>query len=261
MNKIFEIASNISTPLALSGFIAAILFLIFRKILSLSIFSKLAKKESTEIIKRIIFYLFILAVISMILGFFGYILKSYNKPIDEENSTLNTAYQESLFQASQELRYNTEYLEDVKNYINNDKAFEPVGTIQTQKTMLLLNKHYESVTRLAYGEQKDIYQLATKLNDIGNILNGFKSRKDYKKWNATYEMTIDDVRFLCGFLYWYIGYMAKEDLKNNSAYAIKYNLLSEVFSDNKSASKLKMRYFIHEGKPIIEYTEYLGLID
>ena len=71
MEKIFEIASNISTPLALAGIITAILFFIIKQILQ--------KKGNTESLFRfIINKLFILSLIAMLLGFAGFIIKSFD---------------------------------------------------------------------------------------------------------------------------------------------------------------------------------------
>lgn len=74
MEKIIEIASNVSTPIALSGLIAAFLFFIFRKILGMNIFSKISQNNSFKILQLIINKIFIVSIVAMILGFFGYIL-------------------------------------------------------------------------------------------------------------------------------------------------------------------------------------------
>lgn len=74
MNEIFKIASNISTPLALGGLSAAILFLVFRQILNMGIFPNLTRALGGQIIINIINKLFILALIAMILGFAGYVI-------------------------------------------------------------------------------------------------------------------------------------------------------------------------------------------
>jgi len=72
----FKIASDLSTPLALGGLFAAILFLLIRQIIDKDIFQQLTSKASAGIIKNIINKLFLLALISMILGFIGYIVPS-----------------------------------------------------------------------------------------------------------------------------------------------------------------------------------------
>lgn len=74
MDRIFEIASRVSTPLALAGFFAAIVFLILRQILKKDIFPSLTRQLSSEIIKMVIKYLFILSLVAMVLGFAGYVI-------------------------------------------------------------------------------------------------------------------------------------------------------------------------------------------
>ena len=78
MQEIFEIASRVSTPLALGGFTAAVLFFVFRQILNRDFFPTLAKSASAEIVKTIIDRLFVLALVAMVLGFAGYILPNPN---------------------------------------------------------------------------------------------------------------------------------------------------------------------------------------
>lgn len=80
MNALFEIAAGLSTPLALGGFIAAALFFIFRQVLSLPILANLARKETTDIIKQILLYLFVLSLVAMVLGFAGYVVKILADP-------------------------------------------------------------------------------------------------------------------------------------------------------------------------------------
>ena len=74
MNKVFEIAANISTPLMLAGFIAAAFFLIIRQILKMKLFPKLTRLLSAKMIELIIERLFILTLVAMILGFAGFVL-------------------------------------------------------------------------------------------------------------------------------------------------------------------------------------------
>jgi hypothetical protein len=74
MDRLLEIASSVSTPLALSGLIAAIFFLILRQLLAKNIFPQLTRAVGGDVLKLIIGRLFILALIAMILGFAGYIV-------------------------------------------------------------------------------------------------------------------------------------------------------------------------------------------
>jgi len=78
MEKIFDIATNISTPLMLAGFFAAAFFFIARQVIKANIFPQLTKQLSGDIIKLIIHRLFVLALIAMILGFAGYVIGQFN---------------------------------------------------------------------------------------------------------------------------------------------------------------------------------------
>lgn len=74
MEKMFQIATTISTPLALGGLFAVIFFFIIKQMLAKDIFSPLTKSSSFNILKTIVVYLFALALIAMFLGFAGYII-------------------------------------------------------------------------------------------------------------------------------------------------------------------------------------------
>jgi hypothetical protein len=74
MEKLFQIATTISTPLALGGLFAVIFFFIIKQMLAKDIFSPLTKSSSFNILKTIVVYLFALALIAMFLGFAGYII-------------------------------------------------------------------------------------------------------------------------------------------------------------------------------------------
>ena len=74
MNELFRIASSASTPLALSGFFAAAVFLILRQIIAKNIFPKLTSSLGAEVIVLVINRIFVLALVAMILGSVGYAL-------------------------------------------------------------------------------------------------------------------------------------------------------------------------------------------
>ncbi len=93
MEKIFDIATNISTPLMLAGFFAAAFFFIARQVVKANIFPQLTKQLSGDIIKLIIHRLFILALIAMILGFIGYIVGQFN-PLNNVSTEVKEHYAE-----------------------------------------------------------------------------------------------------------------------------------------------------------------------
>ncbi len=93
MEKIFDIATNISTPLMLAGFFAAAFFFIARQVIKANIFPQLTKQLSGDIIKLIIHRLFILALIAMILGFTGYVIGQFN-PVKNVSTEVKEHYAE-----------------------------------------------------------------------------------------------------------------------------------------------------------------------
>ncbi|WP_147394154.1 hypothetical protein [Paraburkholderia sp. BL23I1N1] len=80
MDSIFDIATSVSTPLALGGFLAAVVFFIFRQVIAKDIFPQLTDVLGADIIRRIIDRLFILALVTTVLGIGAY---AYIKTIGE----------------------------------------------------------------------------------------------------------------------------------------------------------------------------------
>ena len=78
MNEIFTIATKISTPLVLAGFLAAAFFLIVKLLIEKNVFPKLTHRLSSAIIKLIINRFFVLSLFAMILGFSGFVINQFH---------------------------------------------------------------------------------------------------------------------------------------------------------------------------------------
>jgi hypothetical protein len=89
MEKIFQIASNVSTPLALAGIFATIFFFIIRQILS---GKDNQWKITNHIIILIINKLFILAIAAMLLGFIGWVIGNGNYSQNYKNDLKFSVY-------------------------------------------------------------------------------------------------------------------------------------------------------------------------
>jgi HEAT repeat protein len=74
MARIFEIATHVSTPLALAGFIACVVFFVLRQIVAKDIFPRLTAAIGAGLLRLIIDRLFVLALVAMILGFGAYLV-------------------------------------------------------------------------------------------------------------------------------------------------------------------------------------------
>lgn len=73
-SSIFKIATEIATPLGLTGFVLAVLYLLYRVLLRGQLLSRLGATHSFKIINRMITYVFILAILAMSLGLSAYII-------------------------------------------------------------------------------------------------------------------------------------------------------------------------------------------
>ena len=184
-----------------------------------------------------------------------------NVPYRPPKSVSGESFEKLLFQASHELRRNREYLEDVRGYLKNTGRQLPIGSLRTENTLELLGGHYQRATKAAYGEEKYIYQLILKLDDVAATFYGFRTREDFGRWNKTYEMTVDDVSFLCGFLAWYMSGVAREQLSPKLFDQPGRDPPSTEFASADEVVKLNMQFFVHQGKPITDYSLFLGLID
>jgi len=105
MKEIFLLASSVSTPLALSGLFAIIFFYLIKQVLSKNIFPVLTGKFSSNIIKLIIHYIFIISFIAMVLGFAGYIAPLLNDKgslVNENNININKEISKKKTEAPEE---------------------------------------------------------------------------------------------------------------------------------------------------------------
>jgi len=80
MSAIVEIATKVSTPLALGGLVATLLFYTLHQILAKNIFPKFTKAVGAGIVRLIIERMFRLTSIAMVLGFAGFLVKVLAAP-------------------------------------------------------------------------------------------------------------------------------------------------------------------------------------
>lgn len=77
-----EAGNNITTSLALGGLIVSGLIAVFLAILKLKIFPRLNRELGERVISQMMLYLFILALIGIILGFIGYVLPTIKEMLN-----------------------------------------------------------------------------------------------------------------------------------------------------------------------------------
>lgn len=72
--KLLKLATKIATPLSLASLVVLVLYLLFRTILTLPVFSQLAEGNTFLLLMAIINKLFVLALVGLVLGIGGYLL-------------------------------------------------------------------------------------------------------------------------------------------------------------------------------------------
>lgn len=125
MTRLVEIATNVSTPLMVAGFLAAALFLILRQILKMDIFPGLNRQLGAEIIRLIIDRLFVLALVALVLGFAGFTLTVFaGTPEANPKATLRSNIAE-VQRLNEEIAYR---LQDVPHLIQSAReADDPIA--------------------------------------------------------------------------------------------------------------------------------------
>jgi hypothetical protein len=73
-SKIFGIAQKISTPLSLAALIVLVIAVIYKAVLSLSIFSQLSENSTVTVVNTIVLGLFILAFVGLVLAIGSFVL-------------------------------------------------------------------------------------------------------------------------------------------------------------------------------------------
>lgn len=81
MSSLVDSVANISTPLGIGGLALLVVVVIARRILTPEIIPQLAKAHAFAVVKMLIDRSFVLAVISIVLGFVGYLVATVIAPI------------------------------------------------------------------------------------------------------------------------------------------------------------------------------------
>ena len=180
----------------------------------------------------------------------------------EVEKTALVEYSKQLFACAQELRKNSIYLRSLIYSVQDPDKHVPIGRVTTEATLSFLNNNFEKVTQFSYGEEDRIYELALKLRDASQRLKQLESVEDLIEWDKKYEMALGDLAFLNGFLSWYVNVVAEKDLTEKNFQALGRYATSSRFAYDEDIPFLRLRNFIDDnGEPILDYGDYLGLLD
>ncbi len=66
--KLFGVAEKVKTPLALSGMVIVVLYLIFNKVLSLNVFANIGESNTFILLQSVLSKVFWIAIVAIVLG-------------------------------------------------------------------------------------------------------------------------------------------------------------------------------------------------
>jgi hypothetical protein len=71
--KVGSVIARVRTPLTLAGLVVIVLYALYKQILGMDIFAKVGEDQTFILVNHVLLYLFILAVIAVVLGAVGYL--------------------------------------------------------------------------------------------------------------------------------------------------------------------------------------------
>ena len=73
--KASSVLATVRTPLSLGGLTVIVLCVIYNRVLALGIFSTLSGTQTSDLLTRMVSYVFWLAIIAVVLGVIGYLIR------------------------------------------------------------------------------------------------------------------------------------------------------------------------------------------
>jgi len=80
LGKVADILERIKTPLTLAGLALLVFYGIFSRVLSLKIWGRLQESSTATLLRRILSYTFILALVCVVLGAASYLAVHFMRP-------------------------------------------------------------------------------------------------------------------------------------------------------------------------------------
>jgi hypothetical protein len=78
-SKIFKIVERVKTPLSITGIALMVMYLVIKKVLDLDIYDNVGAENTFTIIDKIINYVFIVSIVSLLLGITAYLISKFKK--------------------------------------------------------------------------------------------------------------------------------------------------------------------------------------
>jgi hypothetical protein len=174
-----------------------------------------------------------------------------------------------IFKVAHEFLLNRTYLSALAQLVRKDNGTLPIGRVNADALLLLMEQHYDLVTKDAYGEQKYLYPLSLELKSLGGFLAGITSFYQLKAFHESSAWSVDDVLFLNDFLHWYLrSFITKYPSTPQLHYLGFYDspgcfwgFPAESFRIEGVEHPVLRKFLDGDGASIQEFSLYLGLID
>jgi hypothetical protein len=182
-------------------------------------------------------------------------------PFVQQQSPTEPDRNQLLYQTTQELRYNREWLADIAVSIEKKHRVLPTGSMKVDTLLRLFEREHRFLAKNAYGEEKYLHQHVLKLKDLATAIGTPKYSYEIEEFNRHSTHTIHDILFANDFLLWYLIPIIEDEFDQSEVYELAPHWLPGSQFQVHGIKRLHIKYFMHKGRPILNFSDYLGLID
>ncbi|MEQ9556996.1 MAG: hypothetical protein RIG67_14585 [Rhodospirillales bacterium] len=162
-----------------------------------------------------------------------------------------------LFSVDEDLSHNASTLNDLREIAVDELKFSPSGKLNFKNLIRIFEDEYWALMEFSYGEEKNMYALALKLESAASRLNNIKSRNELNGWNQKFDLNLDDITFINCFFMWYLrGYALEKGFVSTNT---EPNFRRKCEAPNGGV--WKFRYLDFRGEPPLNFSDFLGLLD
>jgi hypothetical protein len=179
--------------------------------------------------------------------------RSERRAIQEQKQSLYLA-------AMEDLRWNDDWLRAVAVAVRQNEGL-PIGGVRTDALVRVTSEDHDHIVDQSYGEEEYLYQEVLRLDAIAKKLNSIKSANEFRQFDRNSKLTLHDAVYLNGFLAWYIGATAKQELSPRQLESLSWPGDSSDKFSLEGIKPVHMKYFADEQGPFADYGHYLGLLD
>jgi hypothetical protein len=201
------------------------------------------------------FWAGLIGIVSLIFTVFGLI------PDRSENRRYEKRVASLVLQASQELRYNSQWLSRLARNYEDESPPLPIGRMKTDALVELANIEFTRIVRYSYGEEKYIYQEIYQLADLAAAFGSPSTRDELESFDERSNFTLHDIIFLNDFLWWYLTPLAEDSLDSKQLYSMGWAPFPREGFTINGVEAVQLRNFVIDGQPIEDFGHYLGLLD